>query len=309
MVHHLAPDVRNLHGSFNRDRVPVLTLDSGDTLTAGTLCAGWHYGEASTWDSWPPMIPPAERQDPYNDLHICLVGPIAVRGAQPGMTLEVEIEELRLGAFGLTYTGRELTRWQSRLRIREDESRMLWRFDEGAGIAHNVLGSAISLHPFLGCLGVAPEEPGHHSNLTPRPGGGNLDCRQLVAGSKLYLPIEVPDALFSFGDGHAAQGDGEICGTAIECPMDAVRLTLRLRDDLPFRWPVAFTPAGWITFGFHADLEEAMLIAMNTMLDLMMRRLEIGRTEAAMLASLCVDLHLTQLVNPLPGVHAIWRER
>src|SRR5438105_11776630 len=118
-------------------------------------------------------------------------------------------------------------------------------------------GRRIALRPFMGVMGMPPDEPGVHSTTPPRPTGGNIDCKELVAGSTLFLPIAVPGGLFSVGDGHGVQGDGEVCTTAIECPMERVELGFRLRDDIHLRYPRAHTPAGWITLGFDRDLDEA----------------------------------------------------
>lgn len=309
MIHYIEPDAHNLHGDFSRERSPILTLDTGDTIIARTRCAGWGLQPPATPFTLPPVIKRAERVTPEHDGGICLVGPIAVRGAQPGQVLAVAIEELELGAYGITVAGGGESAWQQSLGVDTAFAWMMWQFDPARGTAVNQHGYTVSTAPFLGCLGVALADSGYHTNLTPRHVGGNIDCKELVAGSTLYLPIAVPDALFSFGDGHAAQGDGEVGGSAIECPMQNVKLTFSLRDDLPITWPVAHTPAGWITFGFHAELHEAKRLAMYNMLDLMERTLGCSRKEALMLSSLTVDLHITQCVNPAVGVHAIWRDR
>lgn len=124
-------------------------------------------------------------------------------------------------------------------------------------------------------------------------------------GSRLYLPVQVPGALFSVGDGHALQGDGEVSGTAIECPMERVALTFRLHPDLHLTTPRAETPAGQITFGFHEDLNEATLLALEAMLALLEEQYGVSRHEALALASLVVDLRVTQMVNGVSGVHAV----
>lgn len=111
-----------------------------------------------------------------------------------------------------------------------------------------------------GVYGMPPAKPGVHSTIPPRPTGGNIDCKELIAGSTLYLPIEVEGGLFSTGDGHVAQGDGEVSITAIECPMERVDLSFEVLDDMPLSTPIAKTAAGWVTMGFHEDLDEAMVI-------------------------------------------------
>jgi acetamidase/formamidase len=156
----------------------------------------------------------------------------------------------------------------------------------------------------MGVLGMPPAEPGRHPTAPPRPTGGNLDCKELTAGSTLYLPIAVPGGLFSVGDGHAVQGDGEVCVTAIECPMERVRLSFELRPDLRLPAPRAYTPAGWLTFGLHADLNEAAYLAVEGMLEWLAEQHGLERAQALALASLAVDLRITQIVNGVRGVHA-----
>src|SRR5262249_41387563 len=156
-----------------------------------------------------------------------------------------------------------------------------------------------------GVMGLPPAEAGEHSTIPPRPCGGNIDCRELVSGSRLLLPVTVPGALFSVGDGHGAQGDGEVSGTAIECPMDVCELTLVLRPDVALTMPRAETPAGSLTFGFDADLNEAMAVALDAMVDLVAARVGVGRREALALASVVVDRRVTQVANQTWGVHAL----
>jgi acetamidase/formamidase len=157
----------------------------------------------------------------------------------------------------------------------------------------------------MGVMGMPPADPGLHPTPPPRVTGGNIDCKELVAGSSLFLPIAVPGALFSVGDGHAAQGDGEVCQTAIECPFERVELSFMLHRGLRLRTPRALTPGGWISFGFHTDLDEAMFIATDTMLDLMGELLGLDRHTALALASVAVDFRVTQVVNGTKGVHAV----
>jgi acetamidase/formamidase len=144
--------------------------------------------------------------------------------------------------------------------------------------------------------------------VPPRRSGGNVDCRLLVAGTTLYVPIPVDGALLMLGDGHAAQGDGEVSGTAIECPLEAAQVTLELRDDLDLRMPLARTADAWVAFGFDEELDRAAELALETMLDLMERELDVGRRDALALASVAVDLHVTQVVNEAKGVHAVLRD-
>jgi acetamidase/formamidase len=176
-----------------------------------------------------------------------------------------------------------------------------WQLADGVGRG---AGRQVRLAPFLGVLGMPPAEAGVHSTIPPRPCGGNIDCKDLVAGTTLFLPISVDRALFSAGDGHAAQGDGEISGTAIECPVDA-QVTIDVRTDFPIQWPVARTRGSWLTFGFHENLEEAAGIAIAGMLDLMQREHGLTRDDALALGSVVVDLRVTQIANKTLGVHAV----
>ena len=153
------------------------------------------------------------------------------------MTLEVEIQEVRVGTWGWTAAG-----WPAPINHRlgmgdGDEILYLWALDADRLTGRNQHGHEIALRPFMGVMGMPPAEAGMHSTGPPRPTGGNLDCKELTAGSALFLPVAVAGGLFSVGDGHAAQGDGEVCGTAIECPMERVTLTFRLRDDLRIATP------------------------------------------------------------------------
>jgi acetamidase/formamidase len=146
-----------------------------------------------------------------------------------------------------------------------------------------------------------------HSTVPPRPWGGNIDCKELVAGTTLYLPIPVERALFSAGDGHAAQGNGEVSGYAIETPSEAL-LMLDVRDDPRLEWPIARIAGAWLTFGFDEDLGRAARIAVDGMLALMARELGVAGGDARILASVAVDLHVTQVVNGTVGVHAELRD-
>jgi acetamidase/formamidase len=182
---------------------------------------------------------------------------------------------------------------------------MLWALDAEKMIGTNQFGHRIRLNPFLGNIGMPPPEDGPHSTASPFTWGGNIDCKDLIAGTRLYLPVPVEGGLLSFGDGHAAQGHGEVSVNAIECPMESVRLRLELLSDVTMNVPRAWTPDGWLTFGFHADLEQAALIALNEMIVLMMAHYQLSsRKQALGLATALVDLHITQIANPIVGVHA-----
>jgi acetamidase/formamidase len=296
VLHELPLDRRTLHGHFSRDLEPVLTIDSGDTIAFACLNAGW----------WSLSNERFEAREPELDRGHAMIGPVEIRGAAAGQTLEVRIDSLRVGPWGVTEAGGWQTALNDRLGVSEgDEWRLRWTLDPDRGTGRDQFGREVALQPFLGVLGMPPPEPGIHSTQPPRVWGGNIDCKELVAGTKLYLPIPVDGALFSAGDGHARQGDGEVSQLAIECPVERVELTLTVRDDLELDAPIAWTPAAWITFGLDEDLDEAAAAATDAMVELMAREHGLERRDALALASAVVDLRVTQLVNRTQGVHAM----
>lgn len=279
-LHELPLAASVLHGYFSRELEPALSVGPGDSVRFSTPNAGWRVGRDE----------PFERRSPELDTGHALAGPIEVRCSRAGQVLAVRIDEVVPGPWGVTMT--------------EPPHRIDWELADGAGRG---AGRSVRLAPFLGVLGMPPNEPGVHSTIPPRRCGGNIDCKELVAGTTLYLPIPVDGARFSAGDGHAAQGDGEVSGTAIEAPVEAT-LTLDVRDDLPLEWPVARIDGAWLSFGFNEQLGLAARIAVDGMLDLMERELGLSRPDALGLASVVVDLRVTQVVNDVLGVHAVLRD-
>ena len=233
---------------------------------------------------------------------------MAVRGAEAGDALAIDIVRLQPARKGWTRVGGWSTIVNDRLGLRDSRRLVEWEIDSEAGVARAV-GFEVELGPFLGVIGLAPSQPGVHSTVPPRSTGGNIDCRELVAGSRLLLPVAVPGGLLSFGDGHAAQGDGELAGTAIECAMDYVELRVELLKNATLRNPDAHTPAGHVTFGFSTDLTEATLTAVEAMIDHLEAQLGLDRHEALALATVAVDVRVTQVVNETFGVHAVLLEQ
>jgi acetamidase/formamidase len=295
-LHEIPLERRTLHGHFSRELEPIVTVEPGDSIVFSCLSSGWRDAEHA---------PYAERRNGELDGGHALVGPVEVRGARAGQTLEVAIDEVRIGAWGVTDAGGWHTPLNERLGLHEGENVALhWMLDADAGVGTDQVGRRVALRPFLGVIGVAPDEPGIHSTTPPRPWGGNIDCKELVVGTTLYLPIAVDGALLSAGDGHAAQGDGEVSQLAIEAPVERAQLTVSVREDLRLTTPIAWTPVAWLTFGFDEDLDEAAALALDAMLELMGREHGLERREALALASVVVDLRVTQLVNGARGVHA-----
>jgi acetamidase/formamidase len=280
MIHELPLERRTLHGHFSRDLPPAVTIDRGDTVAFSTPNSGWMLDRSTRFEP---------RSSPEDDGH-ALAGPIEVRGAVAGETLVVRIDDVTAGSWGETYGG---------------STRLEWELDGTTGRAST--GQVVTLRPFLGVMGMPPVAHGVHSTTPPRPQGGNIDCKELVAGTTLYLPVPVDGALFSAGDGHALQGDGEVSGTAIECPSSA-RLTFDVRDDLPLEWPCARIDGAWLAFGFDEHLGLAAKKAVDGIVSLMAREHGLAADEALALASVVVDLRVTQVVNSQLGVHAVLRD-
>jgi acetamidase/formamidase len=265
-----------VRGWFSRDYEPVATVDPGEPVVFQARNAGWK------WD-------PVNVTDRPDGAGHALEGPFEVRGARAGQTLVVRVDEVTPRPWGETWANGDGFLW----RLEED----WWRLGDRR------VGSA----PFLGVIGMPPPEPGEHSTIPPRKWGGNIDCKELVAGTTLYLPIPVDGALVMSGDGHGAQGDGEVSGTAIECPLERAQLTFEL-SGLELRSPLARIEGAWLAFGFDEDLDLAAEQAMATMLDLMERELGSSRNECLARASVAVHRRVTQIVNRVKGVHALLRD-
>jgi acetamidase/formamidase/NO-binding membrane sensor protein with MHYT domain len=299
-THRLDPTPVTTRDVFSPEHPPALTVDPGDTVLAGSLDARGYLARQTFPGQERPTMFAGHRGH-------CLTGPIAVRGARPGDMLAVRLVSVRPGDWGWTVApGRPDSPVARRLQLTERPGAwLLWELDPGAGNGTANGRFTRPLAPFLGVIGVAPGEPGEHSTIPPRVGsGGNIDCKDLVAGSVLYLPVNVPGALLYLGDGHAAQGDGEVGGTAIECPM-TTEVVLDVVRDRPLPSIHADAPAGPVTFGFDADLNVAMGDALDAMVGWMAVMFGTARAEALALASTAVDMRVTQVANGTWGVHAV----
>jgi acetamidase/formamidase len=289
-------------GYFDAALAPILTIDSGESVTMSTVS-----GAPEVMPSAPLVVPPAlaaihSAMRPRLPGHIC-TGPVAVRGLRAGQVLEVKIEAVDLhydwgynsqgpqrGALPEDFTENRL------IHIPLDKERMTGRLPWGL---------ELPLNPFFGVMAVAPPPAwGAVSTLPPRRNGGNLDNKELVAGTTLYLPVFVDGGNFSVGDGHGAQGDGEVCITAIETGLIG-RFTLTARADMSLAWPMAETPEHFITMAFDPDLDDCVVIALRQMIDLIVDRGGISRQDAYTLCSLAADLRITQVVNGNKGVHCM----
>lgn len=302
-VFKIIPDRSNLYGSLSAEFDPILTINSGDTVQYACFDAGW-----GTPSDEGRRIKPFESRKDIDSGH-ALSGPIKIKEAKKGMTLGVRINEIIPGPFGFTAAG-EYPNWQNQKLGLTDVKEIIlqWELDSKSMIGTTDINGrsfSMGLKPFMGIYAMPPEEKGIHITWPPRFCGGNIDCKELTKGSVLYLPISVDGAYFFVGDGHAAQGDGEISCQAIECPMEFVELTFTVHEDMNLEMPIANTPNGWICFGFHEDLNEATIQAMDGILNLMCKLFNLSRVEAIALGSTVVDLRITQVVNGIKGVHAV----
>ncbi|GGA67857.1 acetamidase/formamidase family protein [Ornithinibacillus halotolerans] len=307
-IYKLEPTAETLHGFFSKDLEPALTIQSGDTVIFRTLDSAWGLEKREAPGAPRKKFTGLKPERQTNQFGHALVGPIYIQNAKPGQTLEIQIKEIQPGIWGWTSGGGFPSYWNKNLGF-EQEKEVLFDFELDI---ENMIGKSqfgdfdyrVALRPFMGIMGMPTDEAGQHSTFVPRNTGGNIDCKELQAGSTLYLPIAVEGGLFSTGDGHAAQGDGEVSGPALECPMERVSLTLTVKEDMKIERPRAKTETGWITMAFHEDLAEAMWLALSDMIDWMTELFNISRTEAYTCATMVVDLRITQVVNFSKGVHA-----
>jgi acetamidase/formamidase len=293
-THHL--DKNAIVYRWDRDAPPALTIDPGDTVVFETpeITRG-QIGPDSTADSLLNLD---------FDLIHQISGPVAIRGAEPGDTLIVDIVEVKPKGWGYSFVtpGFNL--------LKDDpafQTPFLMHWDlTGGGTAEFKPGIVMPFEPFCGVMGLAPGEPGAHSTVPPRRVGGNLDIRQLIAGTTLFLPVEAPGGLFSCGDCHATQGDGEVCGTGIE--MEAIvtlRFDLRKGENLPeLRYQMrgamtaSWNTAGWYcTTGHGPDLWTDTQNAVRYMIDWLKQEHGLNDHEALILCSVAMDLKISETVD------------
>ena len=308
MHHHLASTPQTVRfGMFDAAFAPVLAIRPGDTVTFACVSGG------------PEVMPPPEQGlaippelQAIHDAKLerigphILTGPVAIEGAEPGDSLEVRIEAIEpaldwgycavrplAGTLPEDFPDRYLSH------IRVDRNRRTCKPD---------WGPELPLAPFFGTMGVAPPPRyGRLSSREPREHGGNMDLKALRAGATLHLPVWIPGANFSVGDGHGRQGDGEVCVNALEMGLTGTfTFVLHKRDDGPaLSWERAETPTHFITFGFNEDLDLAMKQALRGMIEFITHRSPLSRVLAYQFCSLAVDFRVTQTVNGEKGVHGM----
>ena len=301
--HHELPALTpNIHwGYHDAALAPVLRVASGDTVHL----TSWAAADASALPPDPSLVQPGHLEalrncEPGPATHM-LTGPVHVEGAEPGDVLQIDLLDIALN-----------DRW-GYTAIRPLRGTLPEEFDRRAIIHPEIdiqrrtarlpWGTEIALAPFFGILAVAPPPHwGRVASIQPRKFGGNMDNKELQAGTTLYLPVFTPGALFSAGDGHAVQGDGEVCITALETGLTGT-FRLTVRKDLGYTCPFAESPTHLISIGLHEDLDEAARIAVREMIDHVCRRTDLDREQAYMLCSLAGDVRVTQLVDGEKGCH------
>lgn len=299
-------------GVFDAAFPPLITIDSGDTVVMACLSGGPEV--------MPPpgsglTIPPAlaaihAANLPRAPGHL-VTGPVGLRDAEPGDMLEVRIDAIEIGN-DWGYCGfRPLAgtlpedfpeRYLSHIPV--DRERKICRLP---------WGTELNLRPFFGVMAVAPPPAyGTISTVQPREHGGNLDNKELGVGSTLFLPVWAPGALFSAGDGHGVQGDGEVCINALEICLTGTFTLILHKGEGPrnpiLRYPRGETASHFISMGMHEDLDVAMKTALREMIAFITSRTNLSRQEAYQFCSLAVDFHVTQTVNGEKGVHGLLKK-
>ena len=298
-------------GTFSSAYAPVVTIASGDTVVLECVSGGP--------DAMPPagsgmVVPPAlaaihAANLPRAGGHI-VTGPVAVAGAEPGDMLEVRIDKIELGADWGFCGFRPLA---GTLPL-DFKAPFLTHIpvDRARGVCRMPYGVELTLAPFFGVMGVAPPPAyGTISTVQPREHGGNLDNKELIAGTTLFLPVHAAGALFSAGDGHGVQGDGEVCINALEiCLTGSFTLILHKKTgtDALLSYPRAETKTHFITMGMHEDLDQAMQQALRQMIGFICSRSNLSREQAYQFCSLAVDFRVTQTVNGEKGIHGMLRK-
>ncbi len=294
-------------GYYDAAATPVLRIKSGDRVEIQTLLTNSPGGLAA--NGVPPDQIEQELKDITDQVHVkgpgghILTGPIFVEEAQPGDVLEVRIQAIKINipyaynAFGPKsgFLPEDFPRSKQKI-VQLDREKMLAHFSDKI---------EIPLHPFFGSMGVAPAPGmGRISSAPPGIHAGKMENKELDAATTLFIPIHAAGALFEVGDGHAAQGDGEVDITALETSLTGT-FQFIVRKDLHLTWPRAETPTHYITMGIDKDLVAATKIATRESIDFLSTQKGLSKEDAYMLTSSAVDLHITQLVDGTVGVHAM----
>ena len=295
-------------GNYSAAAKPVLRIQSGDTVEVQTMLTN-SPDRLMTAGVKPEQVEAelkaiyAEVKDKGPGGHI-LTGPIFVEGAEPGDVLEVRIVKIKTS---IPYAYNSFSPRSGVLGPEDFEkgSMKIIPLDTERNVAKFANNIEIPLRPFFGSMGVAPPESAGRINSAP-PGihAGNLDNKDLVAGTKLFIPVHAPGALFEVGDGHVGQGNGEVDITALETSLVGT-FQFVVHKDMHLKWPRGETPTHFIAMGLDKDLTEALKIAVREAIDFLVTEKHMTREDAYMLSSVAVDFNVTQAVDGTKGVHAM----
>jgi len=309
-VHVVESNNESVHlGVFDANLAPILTVDSGDTISF-----------PDTWSHFMNAMEPGVPVDVLARLRVSnpgkgphsIIGPIAVRGAEPGDVLEIRYKKLQPYTWGAVFNNPgSLGTGLLAQDFAEGQIKYM-NLDLRAMKAAFAPDISVPLKPFQGTLGLAPPDgyyaplsPGVTSSVPPGPHAGNLDLSELSEGSTLFIPVWKPGALIFTGDSHAVQGDGEICLTALETRMKEMRIQVVLHKQKNFAWPMAETHTHWIAVGLDKDLNVAMTMAARNAIKFLATRAKISELDAYGLCSIAVSFRVTQVVDIVRGVHAM----
>jgi acetamidase/formamidase len=289
-------------GLFDPGRAPIVTIASGDVVAY-----------ENTWTHFlnrlQPGVPVEElakmrRGAPGRGVH-SIIGPVAVSGAEPGDLLEIRFLALRTIGFGANFHNAG----ELRTGTLPDEFNHghIHYFDLNGGDGYVDFAPHIKLElrPFQGTFGVAHPSGVAVSSVAPGQHAGNIDVKELVAGTTLFVPVWVPGGLIYTGDSHALQGDGEVNITALETAMEEVRVQVILHKQQNYAWPMIETPTHWLMLGMHESLNEALRISLRNTIDFLSTKANLSREDAYGLASLAVDFRVSQMVDVNNGIHAM----
>jgi acetamidase/formamidase len=289
-------------GRFDPARPPIVTIASGDVVVY-----------ENTWTHFLNRLQPGvtieelgalRKANPGRGVH-SIVGPIAVTGAEPGDLLEIRFLALRTTDFGANFHNAAEIHTGSL--PDEFEHGHIHYFDLNARDGYVEFNDRIKLElrPFQGTFGVAHESGVAVSSVAPGQHAGNIDVKELTAGSTLFIPVWVPGGLMFTGDSHALQGDGEVNITALETAMEEVRIQVILHKRAGYAWPMIETPTHWLMLGMHESLNEALRISLRNTIDFLAAKAQLTRADAYGLASLAVDFRVSQMVDVNNGIHAM----
>jgi acetamidase/formamidase len=301
-MHKVKAIPENVHfGFYSADLKPILTVRSGEEVEIDTSRGERVEGVAEPMYSEMAALADKKEREGFMGPHT-LTGPIGVEGAEPGDALELRIKEIRLRTeFAVNKHGSHgiLSKY-----FPNTFSKNFFCLEPEKNVAKNVFpGISLPLHPFFGNLGIAPPAKlGRVNSMVPGSHCGNLDIKELVPGVTVYLPILAKGGLFSCGDGHACQADGEADGTAMETPLTGV-FQFILRKDLSLKRPCAETPTHFMTIAYHKNLKTAAQLVVRDMVSFLSKTWKLTEDEAYSLVSLVGEMHVSQLVNVIPGIH------